>query len=61
MTWELAAASAAVCVPSGIVGGVVGGVTGGVVGGVTGIVTDDKELGKKVLIVNIFLNDPNEN
>ena len=49
MTWELAAASAAVCIPSGIVGGVAGGVAGGAVGGITGIATGNKELGKQVL------------
>ena len=47
----LAAASAAVCVPTGIVGGVVGGVAGGVVGGVVGTVSDNRELGKQVLVL----------
>lgn len=46
----LATASAAVCVPTGIVGGVVGGVAGGVTGGIVGIATDNKELGKQVLL-----------
>ena len=47
----LAAAAAAVCVPTGIVGGVVGGVAGGVTGGIVGVATDNKELGKQVLLV----------
>lgn len=47
----LAVATAAVCLPSGIVGGVVGGVAGGVVGGVVGTVSDNRELGKQVLVL----------
>ena len=46
----LAAGAAAACVPSGIVGGVVGGVAGGVTGGIVGAATDNKELGKQVLV-----------